>query len=170
MDFTVASLAEAVRTKRVSPVELVRDCLARIDRRNPTLKRLRARSPIGSMADAGGFSRGELQRVKFVVVEGAQVNAVALAPALGKSEYAGEEIETGLRFIGEKLDVSQMGDVVDRLGLHTFSLPALGTGVPPFASPLDLEGIVACLADTAEWPCPWFAPYGVDDSGKTREW
>jgi len=34
MDFTVASLAEAVRTKRVSPVELVRDCLARIDSRN----------------------------------------------------------------------------------------------------------------------------------------
>ena len=37
MDFTAAGLAAAVRDKRVSPVELVRECLARIERRNPTL-------------------------------------------------------------------------------------------------------------------------------------
>ncbi len=38
MDFTAVALAEAVRTKRVSPVELVRECLARIERANPRLR------------------------------------------------------------------------------------------------------------------------------------
>jgi aspartyl-tRNA(Asn)/glutamyl-tRNA(Gln) amidotransferase subunit A len=38
MDFTAMALAEAVRAKRVSPVELVRDCLARVERRNPVLR------------------------------------------------------------------------------------------------------------------------------------
>src|SRR5262245_34856489 len=38
MDFTAAALAAAVRDKRISPVELVRDCLTRIERRNPELR------------------------------------------------------------------------------------------------------------------------------------
>jgi len=38
MDFTAAALAAAVRDKRVSPVELVRECLTRIERRNPALR------------------------------------------------------------------------------------------------------------------------------------
>src|SRR5215813_12532484 len=37
MDFTAVALAQAVRDKRVSPVELVRECLANIDTRNPAL-------------------------------------------------------------------------------------------------------------------------------------
>src|SRR5216117_429984 len=38
MELTAAALADAVRAKRVSPVELVRECLARIERRNPLLR------------------------------------------------------------------------------------------------------------------------------------
>src|SRR5215813_1123106 len=38
MDFTAAALAAAVRDKRISPVELVRECLTRIERRNPGLR------------------------------------------------------------------------------------------------------------------------------------
>src|SRR2546427_13281383 len=34
MELTAAALADAVRAKRVSPVELVRECLARIERRD----------------------------------------------------------------------------------------------------------------------------------------
>src|SRR5207248_2841737 len=71
MDFTVASLAEAVRTKRVSPVELVRDCLARIDRRNPALRAFIAVDAAGALATAraleaeavGGRFRGPLHGV-----------------------------------------------------------------------------------------------------------
>src|SRR5216117_1668086 len=37
MELTAAALADAVRAKRVSPVELVLECLARIERRNPVL-------------------------------------------------------------------------------------------------------------------------------------
>src|SRR5882724_8952627 len=71
MDFTVASLAEAVRTKRVSPVELVRDCLARIDRRNPALRAFITVDADGALATAraleaeavGGRLRGPLHGV-----------------------------------------------------------------------------------------------------------
>src|ERR1700716_2907951 len=71
MDFTVASLAEAVRTKRVSPVELVRDCLARIDRRNPGLRAFITVDADGALATAraleadavGGRFRGPLHGV-----------------------------------------------------------------------------------------------------------
>ena len=71
MDFTVASLAEAVRTKRVSPVELVRDCLARIDSRNPALRAFITVDADGALATAraleaeavGGRLRGPLHGV-----------------------------------------------------------------------------------------------------------
>jgi aspartyl-tRNA(Asn)/glutamyl-tRNA(Gln) amidotransferase subunit A len=71
MDFTVASLAEAVRTKRVSPVELVRDCLARIERRNPALRAFITVDADGALATAraleadavGGRFRGPLHGV-----------------------------------------------------------------------------------------------------------
>src|SRR5207253_593675 len=71
MDFTVASLAEAVRTKRISPVELVRDCLARIERRNPALRAFITVDADGALATAraleaeavGGRFRGPLHGV-----------------------------------------------------------------------------------------------------------
>ncbi|PYO51034.1 MAG: Asp-tRNA(Asn)/Glu-tRNA(Gln) amidotransferase GatCAB subunit A [Candidatus Rokuibacteriota bacterium] len=71
MDGTVASLAEAVRTKRVSPVELVRDCLARIERRNPALRAFITVDADGALATAraleaeavGGRLRGPLHGV-----------------------------------------------------------------------------------------------------------
>jgi aspartyl-tRNA(Asn)/glutamyl-tRNA(Gln) amidotransferase subunit A len=52
MDFTAVALAEAVRTKRVSPVELVRECLARIERRNPVLRAFIAVDADGALATA----------------------------------------------------------------------------------------------------------------------
>src|SRR5260370_34606087 len=71
MDFTVASVAEAVRIKRVSPVELVRDCLARIERRNPALRAFITVDADGALATAraleaeavGGRFRGPLHGV-----------------------------------------------------------------------------------------------------------
>src|SRR5260370_11380837 len=71
MDFTVASVAEAVRIKRVSPVELVRDCLARVERRNPGLRAFITVDADGAWATAraleaeavGGGFRGPLHGV-----------------------------------------------------------------------------------------------------------
>ena len=52
MDFTVATLAEAVRHKRVSPTELVRECLTRIERRNPALRAFVTVDAEGALAAA----------------------------------------------------------------------------------------------------------------------
>jgi hypothetical protein len=56
--------------------------------------------------------------MELVVVIGAQVDAVALAAALGEPEHVDEEVEARLGLVGEKLDMSEMGDVVDRFGGH----------------------------------------------------
>jgi aspartyl-tRNA(Asn)/glutamyl-tRNA(Gln) amidotransferase subunit A len=71
MDFTAMALAEAVRNKRVSPVELVRDCLTRIERRNPTLRAFITVDAEGALTTAraleaeaaGGRFRGPLHGV-----------------------------------------------------------------------------------------------------------
>jgi aspartyl-tRNA(Asn)/glutamyl-tRNA(Gln) amidotransferase subunit A len=52
MDFTAAALAEAVRDKRISPIELVRECLARIDKRNPALRAFITVDAEGALAAA----------------------------------------------------------------------------------------------------------------------
>ena len=52
MEFDATALAEAVRTKRVSPVELVRDCLGRIERSNPTLRAFISVDADGALAAA----------------------------------------------------------------------------------------------------------------------
>jgi aspartyl-tRNA(Asn)/glutamyl-tRNA(Gln) amidotransferase subunit A len=52
MDFTAAALAEAVRDKRISPIELVRECLARIDKRNPALRAFITVDAEGALATA----------------------------------------------------------------------------------------------------------------------
>jgi aspartyl-tRNA(Asn)/glutamyl-tRNA(Gln) amidotransferase subunit A len=52
MDFTAAALAEAVRDKRISPIELVCECLARIDKRNPALRAFITVDAEGALAAA----------------------------------------------------------------------------------------------------------------------
>jgi aspartyl-tRNA(Asn)/glutamyl-tRNA(Gln) amidotransferase subunit A len=52
MDFTAAVLAEAVRDKRISPIELVRECLARIDKRDPALRAFITVDAEGALAAA----------------------------------------------------------------------------------------------------------------------
>src|SRR5207249_3321075 len=52
MELTAAALADAVRAKRVSPVELVLECLARIERRNPVLRAFITVDADGALAAA----------------------------------------------------------------------------------------------------------------------
>src|SRR5579871_3295125 len=80
------------------------------------------------MARAGGFCSRQLQRVKLVIVIGAQVHAIAFAAALGQPEHPREEIEARLRLVGEQLDVAEMGDVVDRFGSRHDGLAACSMG------------------------------------------
>src|SRR2546427_6243775 len=52
MELTAAALADAVRAKRVWPVELVLECLARIERRNPVLRAFITVDADGALAAA----------------------------------------------------------------------------------------------------------------------
>src|SRR5256712_9882400 len=52
MDFTAVALADAVRAKRVSPVELVLECMARSERRTPVLRALITVDADGALAAA----------------------------------------------------------------------------------------------------------------------
>src|SRR4051812_19221951 len=54
--------------------------------------------------------------MEFIVVEAAQIDAVALVPAFGQTEHAHEEIEALFGLVGEKFDMAKMGDVEAGLG------------------------------------------------------
>jgi hypothetical protein len=58
--------------------------------------------------------------VKLVIIEGAQVDTVALAAAFDEAENTREEIEAGFGLIGQKLDMPKMRDVVYGFSLHAF--------------------------------------------------
>src|SRR5882757_7920925 len=62
--------------------------------------------------------------MKLVIIEGAQINAVAFAATLDETENAREEVKTGLGLVGQHLDVAEMGNIVDRFGLHACSSAA----------------------------------------------
>ena len=114
-----------------------------LDGANPTLERFRRRHPIGDMADAGRMVTGELQRVKFVVVPGAQVGAIAVAAALRQAVNPGEEVETVLEAIGIDLDMPEMGDIVS--GFRHVSVP------PGRGSVANISSRPSFCAQCAEW-------------------
>ena len=63
------------------------------------------------MADAGGVVAGELQRVVFVIVPGAQIGALALDSRQLQPVDPGEEVEALVEPVGIDFDVAEMGDV-----------------------------------------------------------
>jgi SpoVK/Ycf46/Vps4 family AAA+-type ATPase len=91
----------------------------RLDRGDAAQKRRLARGAIADMADAGGVRGGELQRVEFVIVPGAQIDGIALAPALRQAEDVDEEVEARLGLVREELDMAEMGNVEAGLGIHS---------------------------------------------------
>src|SRR5262245_21845131 len=75
-------------------------------------ERLRRAGSEGSVAEPGGFGRGQLEGVALIVVPAAKIDAVAFLAALGHSHHVDEELAAFLEFRGEEFDVGEMGDVV----------------------------------------------------------
>ena len=75
------------------------------------------------MADAGGLRGGELQRMELVVVAGAQIDRVAVAPAFRQPVDVDEEVEAFLGLVGEELDMAEMRHVETKVRLPAFPLP-----------------------------------------------
>src|SRR5690606_21095157 len=92
------------------------------------------RGAIGDVADPGRLRRRQLERMELVVVEPAQIGDARPAKADRKPVDAGEEIEAFLEFVGQKLDMGQMRDVMARLG-HSEILPGERRNDPAFAYP-----------------------------------
>ena len=72
---------------------------------------------IADVTFACGAGGGQLQGVEFVVVVGAQVDRVALPPALGQTQDAHEEIEALLRLVGQQFDMAEMGNIENGFGI-----------------------------------------------------
>jgi hypothetical protein len=68
------------------------------------------------MAEAGSVVAGQLEGMELVIVEGAQIDAVALAATLGQTEDADEEVEAVLEFIGVEFDMAEMCHVIAGVG------------------------------------------------------
>src|SRR5262245_21265241 len=104
----------------VAPAETGTQCLDGLD---APLQRLRAGGPIGGVPHPRRPGRRQLEGVEFVVVEGAQVDAVTFASALGQSKDPGEEVQTGLGLVGQELDMAKVSDVPTGLSLHSLRTP-----------------------------------------------
>ena len=152
MDFTAVALAEAVRSKRVSPVELVRDCLARIERRNAALHAFITVDADGALNTArtleaeavGGRFRGPLHGVPVAHVErmleryGDEVPAVLAAvredPALGNS--IGGHLGAELRYAVTHEGAGTLSDVMTRRTHIAIEEPDGGTELAPAVAAL----------------------------------
>src|SRR5581483_7882065 len=64
------------------------------------------------------FGGGELQGVAFVIVVSAQIDGVALTPALGHSHNVDKEAHALVEFGRKHFDMAQVGDISDRFVLH----------------------------------------------------
>ena len=69
------------------------------------------------MAHARGAGGRKLQRMEFVIIPAAQIDAVALAPAFGQAQHIDKEMDAFGQFGGEHLDMAEMGNVMTGFGL-----------------------------------------------------
>jgi hypothetical protein len=102
------SVGGAMPEIAVGPAEAATE---RLDRLDALRQRLRAGAAIADMGRAGRPRGGELQAVELVVVEAAQIDRIALAPAFRHPENVGEEGEARLRPVGQELDMREVRDV-----------------------------------------------------------
>ena len=82
-----------------------------VDDRGAPFERFRARGAKRDVAHAGHFRRGELERVVFVIVPGAQVHRIAAAAALRHAQDVDEKPEAVVRPRRQQLDVREVGEV-----------------------------------------------------------
>ena len=88
-----------------------------VDRCHAPIESLRRRHAIGDMADARGVVLRQLERLKFIVVKGSEIDAVLVATALRQPVDANKEVEAFLELVGVEFHVAQMGNVIDRVHL-----------------------------------------------------
>ncbi len=106
----------------------------RLDRRHAPEQRRLAGGTIADMGDTRRLRGSQLQRMELVIVPAAQIDAVALTPALREAKHIDEEGEARLRLVGQELDMAKMGDVEARFGSHRSGPTAAGCrrgGSPP---------------------------------------
>ena len=90
-----------------------------VDRCHPPLQGLRRRHAIGDVADTRRVVPRELERMEFVVVKGAKIDAVLFSAALRQPEDANKEVEALLEPVGVEFHVAQMGNVMGRIQLES---------------------------------------------------
>ena len=76
------------------------------------------------MSDTGRVVPCQLQRMKFIVVKSAQIDAVAVAAALGQTVDSGEEIQALVKLVCQQFDVSEMGNIAGWLVHGSVHQPA----------------------------------------------
>lgn len=70
------------------------------------------------MRHAVSLCRRKLERIALIVVIGAQIDAVALGPALGHAHDADEETRALVERRRQQFDVPEMSDAIHGFGLH----------------------------------------------------
>jgi aspartyl-tRNA(Asn)/glutamyl-tRNA(Gln) amidotransferase subunit A len=175
---SIAETAEQVRRREISPVELVRECLERIDRLNPTLNAFIAVTAESALAEAqeaereiqAGNWRGPLHGIPIGlkdIIDTAEVKTTA-ASAVFRDRVPTEDADvvTKLKTAGAVL--------IGKQNLHEFAYggSSLISHFGPVRNPVNPEFIAGgssggSAAAVASGMC--YAAIGTDTAGSIRE-
>ena len=175
---SIAETAELVRRRKISPVEVVRECLERIDRLNPTLNAFITVTAASALGEAQGAER-EIQARKWRgPLHGIPIGLKDLIDTAGVKTTAASGVFRD-RVPTEDADVVKQlkaagAVVIGKQNLHEFAYggSSLISHFGPVRNPVNPEFIAGgssggSAASVASGMC--YAAIGTDTAGSIRE-
>ncbi len=174
---TLTEAAELIRTRKLSPLELTRECLARIEQLNPTLNAFITVSAdvalqqarIAQDEIAAGRWRGSLHGMPIALKDLIEINGVPTTA--GSNQYRGRVATRDAPLVRQ---LKQAGAVlIGKTNLHEFAFGGSGviSAYGPAKNPWDTERITGgsssgSAASVATGMC--VAAFGTDTGGSIR--
>ncbi len=174
---TLLTAADQIRTRRLSPVELTRECLANIDRLNPTLNAFITMTADLALAQAqraeeeiaSGNYRGPLHGIPIALKD--NIDTAGIRTTAGSNQYR-ERIPTEDAEIVRQLKLAG-AVIVGKNNMHEFAFGGSGiiSAFGPAKNPVDPQRITGgsssgSAAAVASGMC--VAAIGTDTAGSVR--
>ena len=174
---TLLAAADQIRTRKLSPVELTRECLANIDRLNPTLNAFITVTADLALAQAqraeeeisAGNYRGPLHGIPFALKD--NIDTAGVLTTAGSNQYR-DRIPTNDAEIVRQLKLAG-AIIVGKNNMHEFAFGGSGviSAFGPAKNPVDAKRITGgsssgSAAAVASGMC--VAAIGTDTAGSVR--
>lgn len=177
-DITISEASELIRRKEISPVEITRTCLARIDELNPTINAFITVMHESALAEAraaeaevsGGNWRGPLHGIPIGLKD--LIDTAGIRTTCGSARFA-DRVPTEDAFIVQRLK-SAGAVLIGKQNMQEFAYGGTSTSsyFGPVRNPCDTDRIAGgssggSAAAVATGMC--FGAIGTDTGGSVRE-